>query len=399
MIKSLGIILTTAGLTLSGTTALLAQDERAPLADVEASVQLARDWLDGTLDDYQGPEITYDGPPIVMNLSSHLPENAPIADDIRRGFAILERMSEGRLQVHARWGGTVHSVAEGFEANRSGITDTSACFVFLNSSNFPMTRSLSLPGIFPSPEVMSLVAQEVAGRYFVPEFERMGVHLTQIDSSAFFNLFSNTPIRSLEDLEGLKVRSGTGINAEIFEAFGAVPVNMGSGDLFSALQRGLLDAVFTSDASARTFRLNEVAQYHTYTPINFQSFEWCISPSFYDGLPPDLQRVIDVWSQQKSQVETQLSFSLGSAQARAQFIEGGMEYIALDDDEFARWQERFEPLVEAYIVQGEEAGLPTRQMIADMRALVEQYRHMTREELLRHVMEHPAPDLLPVAQN
>ncbi len=371
-------------------TGVSAQSKKESIEGVEASVKLAQDWLDKKLENYHVPEITYTGDPIEIRLSSHLPEASERGKFLTRAFGVLEHMSGGKLVIKPRWSGAVHSVREGFEANRSGITDFSACFVFLNSSNFPLASGLELPGIFPSPEVLSLVAEELAAKYFEPEFEKQGVYLQSVTAATQSNLFSIQPIVSVSDLEGKKVRSGTGISRDIFEAVGAVPVNMSSKDIFSALQRGLLDAIYTSDASARTFKLNEVAKHHLSTPINYLRFEWCMNPRFYDGLPSDLRAVFDAWSRQKSQVETQVSFTLGSAQSKAQFIQEGMQYNDLEDAEFAKWQDKYESVVEKYISEGEAKGLPTRQMVADMRALVEQYRSMTRAELLTHIMANPA---------
>lgn len=378
----------TLGLMMAG--GVQAQSKKETIGDVEASMKLAQDWLDKKLDNYHVPEITYTGDPITIRLSSHLPEASARGKFLKKAFDVLEHMSGGKLVVKPRWSGAVHSVREGFEANRSGITDFSACFVFLNASNFPLTGGLALPGIFPNPEILSLVAEELAAKYFEPEFEKQGVYLQSVTSATQSNLFSIKPLMSVADLEGKKIRSGTGVNREIFEAVGAVPVNMSSKDIFSALQRGLLDAIYTSDASARTFKLDEVAKHHLSTPINYLTFEWCMNPRFYDALPADLRGVFDAWSRQKSQVETQISFTLGSAESREQFTKEGMQYNDLDDAEFAKWQAKFGPIVEKYIAEGEAKGLPTRQMIADMRALVETYRSMSREALLKHIMSKPA---------
>jgi len=374
-------------------------DETLSLEEVRESTRMASKWLNLELEDYNAPEVTYTGDPIEIRLSSHLPEASERGEFLKQSFAVLEHMSDGKLVIKPRWSGAVHSVREGFDANRSGITDFAACFVFLNASNFPLTGGLALPGIFPNPEVLSLVAEELAGKYFLPEFEKQGVYIQSITASTHFNLFSTQPITTLADLKGKKVRSGTGVNKEIFEDLGAVPVNMGSGDLFSALQRGLIDAIFTSDASARTFRINEVASNHTYTPINFGTFEWCMNPRFFSSLPSDLQAVFYDWSRQKSQVETQLSFSLGSAEAKAQFLDEGMKYNRISDEEFALWQEAYAPVVDAYVKKGEAEGLPTKQLLEDMRASVEKYRGMSREELLTHVMDSPAAGVAPMSGN
>jgi TRAP-type C4-dicarboxylate transport system substrate-binding protein len=368
------------------------QDE----ATVKKATQAAQDWVDGKLADYGTFDIKYSGDPITLRLTSHLPEVAAQAKFLKKSFLVLEKMSKGKLKFHARWGATVHKVTEGFEANRSGLTDMAACFTFLNTRNFPLTEALSLPGIFPNEAVQTLVAEQLAEKYFRKEFERQQVYLNGITGSTNFNLFSNEPITNLEQLNHKKVRSGTGISQRLFEALGATPVNISSADFFSALQRGLLDSVFTSDAAAKAFRLNEVAKQHTYTPMNNLPLEWCMNKRTIDGLPADLQKVFYAWSRQLHQADSQISFMLASAEGRTVFIKQGMQMNQIAPDEWKKWQAKFDGVIEDYIKGAEAKGLPARQLVADMRALVDKYGKMSMEELMMEAIKNPASGVSPV---
>jgi TRAP-type C4-dicarboxylate transport system substrate-binding protein len=305
-------------------------------------------------------------------------------------------MSKGKLKITARWGGTVHKVTEGFEANRSGLTDMAACFTFLNTRNFPLTEALSLPGLFPNESVQTLVAETLAQKYFRPEFERQQVYLNGITGSTNFNLFSNVPITTLEQLKGLKVRSGTGISQRVFESLGAVPVNISSADFFSALQRGLLDSVFTSDAAAKAFRIDEASKHHTDTPINNLPLEWCMNRQTIDGLPPDLQRVFYAWSRQMHQADSQISFMLASAEGRVKFRKEGIEFHQIAPDEWKKWQAHFEPVIQEYIKEKEAKGLPARALVADIRALVAKYGNMSLADLMAESVKNPAQGVSPL---
>lgn len=376
----------------------LAVGEQAPILDeaaVRKATQAAQDWVDGKLPSYGTFDIKYAGEPITLRLTSHLPEVAAQAKFLKKAFVILEKMSNGKLKFQARWGATVHKVTEGFEANRSGLTDMAACFTFLNVRNFPLTEALSLPGLFPNEAVETLVAEQLAEKYFRKEFERQQVYLNGITGSTNFNLYSNVPITNLDQLKGLKVRSGTGISQRVFEALGAVPVNISSADFFSALQRGLLDAVFTSDAAAKAFRINEASKHHTYTPINVLPLEWCMNKRTIDGLPADLRSVFYAWSRQLHQSDSQISFMLASAEARTQFIKQGMQMNRITPEEWKKWEASFAGVIETYIKDGEAKGLPTRQLVADIRALVGKYGKMSMDELMAEAIKNPASGVSP----
>ncbi len=364
--------------------------------EVAKATQAAQDWADGKLGSYGDYPITYAGAPITIRLTSHLPEVAAQAKFLKKAFVVLDKMSKGKLKITARWGGTVHKVTEGFEANRSGLTDMAACFTFLNTRNFPLTEALSLPGLFPNESVQTLVAETLAQKYFRPEFERQQVYLNGITGSTNFNLFSNVPITTLEQLKGLKVRSGTGISQRVFESLGAVPVNISSADFFSALQRGLLDSVFTSDAAAKAFRIDEASKHHTDTPINNLPLEWCMNRQTIDALPPDLQRVFYAWSRQMHQADSQISFMLASAEARVKFRKEGIEFHQIAPDEWKKWQAHFEPVIQEYIKDKEAKGLPARALVADIRALVAKYGTMSLADLMAESVKDPAKGVSPL---
>lgn len=364
-------------------------------ADVVKATKTAQEWADGKLKDYGSHPITYTGEPIALRLTSHLPEVAAQARFLKKAIVVLDKMSNGKLKMSVRFGGTVHKVTEGFEANRSGLTDMAACFTFLNSRAFPLTQALSLPGMFPNEAVQTLVAESLAQKYFRTEFERHQVYLNGITGNSNFNLFSNVPITTLEELKGLKVRSGTGISQQVFQALGAVPVNISSADFFSALQRGLLDSVFTSDAAARAFRINEASKHHTLTPINNLPLEWCMNKRTIDGLPADLKEVFYAWSRQLHQADSQLSFMLASAKARELFKKQGMQLHQIAPEEWKLWQAKFDPVIEQYIKDGEAKGLPTRALVADIRAAVKKYGAMSLDQLMIESVKAPVHGVSP----
>ncbi len=388
--------LLSAGFVALAFTAILSHGAGAQSdEDVVKATMAAQKWADGKLKDYGNFSVTYSGEPITLRLTSHLPEVAAQARFLKKAIIVLEKMSHGKLKMTVRFGGTVHKVTEGFEANRSGLTDMAACFTFLNSRAFPLTQALSLPGLFPNEAVQTIVAETLAQKYFRKEFERQQVYLNGITGNSNFNLFSNVPITTLESLKGLKVRSGTGISQKVFEALGAVPVNISSADFFSALQRGLLDLVFTSDAAAKAFRINEASKHHTFTPINNLPLEWCMNRRTIDGLPADLKRVFYAWSRQLHQADSQISFMLASANARRAFKKEGIQFHQIAPKEWKKWELKYEPVIEQYIKEGEAKNLPTRALVADIRALVKKYGAMPLDKLMMESVKEPVPGVSP----
>lgn len=386
-------------LSVGATAVAAVAQDAAGGQDMAERVSLAQSWLDGALDSYGDHEISYDGDPIELRYTSHLPEMSFAAKSSVKALEVLEKMSGGKIEVSTRFNGVVHGVAEGFEATRSGITDIALCFTDLEASSFPLTGALTLPGLFANESVQAIVAENLAQKYFREEFERQGVYILGMMMSSPGNIYSNVPITSLEELEGKKIRTTSGIDRDIYNALGATTVTMSSGDFYSAMQRGLVDGTNVSNSAARIFRVNEVAKHITATPIQSGPIEWCMNQQAYDDLPADLQKVVYDWGRQMTIAMTQIVFTLDSAKAVQQFREEGLEYHELSAEEWSRWQDGWEPVIDAYIADGEAKGLPMQALVDEIKVLADQYGDMSLNEIMQDALDNPAQGVAPLASN
>jgi TRAP-type C4-dicarboxylate transport system substrate-binding protein len=75
-------------------------------------------------------------------------------------------------------------------------------------------------------------------------------------------LHSAKPIKSAEDMRGLKIAVSSRIQSEAYTAAGAAPVTMIPSEVYTAVSRGLVDAVSIGWPAVYTFKLNEVTKYH-----------------------------------------------------------------------------------------------------------------------------------------
>lgn len=353
------------------------------------STAVAQDWLDGNITPADAPKVTYTGDTITMRASIQTPPPAVHTKVWLKEFALLEKMTGGKIKVELRHSGVVHKIDEGFEAIRSGLTDYTYCWGFLDASGLNLSLALQLPGLFPNGETMSIVAERLHQKYFRAEYDRHGVYLAHLDGSPHVSFFSRVPIRTIEDLSGRKVRSGGGIYADSIAALGATPLQMSSADFYTALQRGLLDVVTTADSAAKIFKVFEVAKHMTAPNVIRLPVETCVRPGFYDDLPADLKQIVNNWARGASQVTPQVIYRLDGAAARDFMIEKGMEIYEMPAAEEARWQERVAPIVEDFVAEQKAAGRPARQLINDIRAEVAKYGKMSPNDIMREVIEQP----------
>jgi TRAP-type transport system periplasmic protein len=148
-------------------------------------------------------------------------------------------------------------------------------------------------------------------------------------------LISRTPIRQIADLKGKKIRVfASKFQTEAFTRLGATPVAMSLGDVLPALQQGAIDGAVASTAVFTAFHYQDAAKYVTETgqPAIFAIVE--ISKKWYDGLPPDLQQVIDKAAARESVAVNPQATEI-TQNSRKVWTDTGGELISLPPDEQA----------------------------------------------------------------
>jgi len=108
---------------------------------------------------------------------------------------------------------------------------------------------------------------------------------------------STTPIRTVEDFKGLKLRSPEGMAAEVFRRVGAAPTSIPFPELYTALEKKVVDA---ADASSYTnnasLGFNKIAKYPIYPGIHSMAvIQFVINQSVWEKLGPQGQAALETW--------------------------------------------------------------------------------------------------------
>lgn len=86
-------------------------------------------------------------------------------------------------------------------------------------------------------------------------------------ASDVYEILSTRPVHSVEDLQGLRLRSGGSPWARFAEHFGAVPAQISVNDTFEAVSQGVVDGSMASIADLISFRLVDVIRHVTFLPL------------------------------------------------------------------------------------------------------------------------------------
>ena len=104
--------------------------------------------------------------------------------------------------------------------------------------------------------------------------------------------FSSKALNTLEDFEGLKTRSHSTVLSDLLEGMGADPQFMAFADVYTALERGVLDAAVSCGTCGSGVRWYEVTDYLV-GPIVAIGVTWItMNKDVWETIPPDLQAII-----------------------------------------------------------------------------------------------------------
>ena len=144
----------------------------------------------------------------------------------------------------------------------------------------------------------------------------------------------NKEINSLEDVKGLKMRI-PGIGGEVLKEAGGIPVTLPGGELFTALQTGVIDATeWVGPYNDLTFGFHQAAKYYYYPGWHEPGpmLELLVNMDAWNSLPKHLQVIIETATKAVNQ-DTLDEYLARNNQALTELIEvHGVELRKLPDD-------------------------------------------------------------------
>ncbi|MBI3436444.1 MAG: TRAP transporter substrate-binding protein [Proteobacteria bacterium] len=274
--------------------------------------------------------------------------------------AELEKRSAGKLKIRffpsMQLGG---KPPELYRQMAQGVSDITFTLPGYTSGDFPMMALTELPAMAKSADDGTKKLWANYDKYLARDFQAAKVlMLWNSDTAAIMS--KAKPVRTLDDLKGMKIRTPSAAQSAQLVALGATPIDMPAPAIYNALDRGVVDATMIPMSAALDFKLVEVAKYFTVdAPLGRSPFLVAMNKARYERLAPDLKKVLDE--------TTGLSLSLkgaatydeqNNAAIAAVEKDKDRDLIKLSDAEHKRWFEAFRPLIQSKAQEADKAGLP-----------------------------------------
>lgn len=304
-----------------------------------------------------------------LRLSSQLPENHPIGENINYFKDKVEELSDGEVSVQVYPSAQLYKGSEIPQAVSSGSIDMGLVLIDEYSGTLPATGLFSVAFLFPDYDVLAKAAgPDSPVRQQLDEMIRStGTRvLWWQDYGPVQLLAKEAPLVEPEDMRDKKVRVLGKPSGDFIDALDGIPVKISGSEQFMAYQRGTVDVGMTGTTAIKSRKLHEVMDHVTITNHAQVEFLIVINDELWDSLSEQERAWMSeaaLAAEQKMREETK-SKNL-DAQAYIE-EETDMQVMELTEEQLQAWQEASEPAVEAYI---ETAGDQGRELVEAVRAM------------------------------
>lgn len=279
----------------------------------------------------------------------------------------VQKRTNGKVEVQTFPGGTLLDAKEMMDGVINGQADIGCLCMAYQPGRFIVTNATALPIGIPNAKVGSQVLWNLYKKYKPAEFEQVKV-LTMF-TTAPANIMSKKPIRTLDDLKGVNLRA-SGEAAQILKAWGANQVGMPMSQTPEALQKGVVEGLFSSVEVMKDFKFAELCKFVTMTETNIYPFAVVMNKAKFDALPEDVKKVFDELADEQCLWTGEYMDNHVKEAVEWSKTEQKVEVITLAPEELAKWNALLAPNADEWIKQAKAANLPAEQIIAEVKALI-----------------------------
>jgi tripartite ATP-independent transporter DctP family solute receptor len=222
------------------------------------------------------------------------PDGYPTVEAVKYFGQMLEQKTSGRLKVQVFHSAQLGQEKDTIEQTRFGVIDLNRINMGPFNNLIPETFVPALPFIFRSVEHMRKTMDGPIGDQILKAFEPHGlVALAFYDSGArsFYN--SKRAIKTPADMKGMKIRvQQSDLFIDLVNALGANATPMPAGEVYSAIQTGVVDGAENNWPSYESFRHAEVAKFYSQTEHSMSPEVLVMSKRSFDKLAPADQQAV-----------------------------------------------------------------------------------------------------------
>lgn len=285
--------------------------------------------------------------------------------------------AESNCEITVYAGSTLAAAGDGLQALRTGVCDILWTNMAFFPGQFPVTEGTILPMIGNNAtaqeytEVLwDLWEDETVGQALRDEWSEFKVLI--LHGSPGFPLGLASEGRVPADIAGRSIRAPAGGLTDLMNAIGANPVLTPSGDIYTSMDKGIIEGYLLDFCGVEGFKLDEVTDYIIDLNVMNQFMLIVMTQERFDSLPDDVKAAMENNSGRENSIAFAEITQAASDEMRSVFEESG-RLIVPTEEEYALWEEAAVPVQEQWIENNTSDSFDAQAFYDKLIELVGQY--------------------------
>jgi TRAP-type transport system periplasmic protein len=257
-----------------------------------------------------------------------------------------------------------------FDAVRDGLMDLSYVTASYTPVRHVMPLMPELPGAGDTSVVNSIAYSRIHWKHFHKLGEYKGVKLLGVFTHGPGQMFTKKAVNNINDIKGLKIRTGGGVAEAVANAIGASAFVKPAPESYELLKSGVADGVFFPLESVVSFKLDTVLEQATLFPGGMYSsaFGFFMNEDKWNKLPKQDQAAIEKLAFEHVARTNGMSWDAADQKGLEALKKSGVKIINADKALVAEVQKRSAPIIDDWIKKASAKGVDAKAILAEFRA-------------------------------
>lgn len=312
--------------------------------------------------------------PIELKLAYYVGDQHAMSQWLVKWSEQLEKDSGGRLVFKRFPGAQMGPVPQHYDFARTGQADIAWFLHGATPGRFPLTGIVMVPYLIGSAEIGTKVLNDPELRSKYLDAEHKGVKLLKLFTHQPGNIHTTKkPIKSVEDVKGLRLRFASPEIRDFVAALGGSPVGVAPNEQVEQMQKGTIDGVVIDYGGAGiAFKMGGTVKHSTELYSYVSSFGLAMNEDTWNKLPPDLQQLI---AKSLVGVEKEIGQAWDSLDApgKKALLDGGGEAIKVSKEEDAKFRKVGAEVAATKVKELDGKGMPATAVYNMMKSLAEKH--------------------------
>ncbi len=286
----------------------------------------------------------------------------------------VKKRSNGRIEITIFPGAALCKPPQQYDCARDGIADIAFAVTGWSPGRFPASSVVELPFMMRTAATGSQMLADLWDKYLRQEYQDVHVLYMNVHPGGHIHT-SGKPVRSLDDLRGLKIRTPTATVGDLLEMLGAAKVGMPVTQIYESMSTKVIDGFVVPYEVFPPFKFWEVTKYHTEVGMYTTAFATFMNKKKYESLPADMRKILDETTSAKAGYWKSVGarWDVAEAPGRKGIVDRKNEIYVVSKDDRKRWRDAVRGLDDKWVADMEKKGLPGKALLKEARDLAAKY--------------------------